>query len=353
MTTLILGAPDPEMQEIERLARLAGARVVYALVGRERVHPANAYRVDGLSEPVGDGRVAAVECDGPAVPETAARIDHHRPGDPGHGAPPERFLPASSVGQVLRWLHDGPEQVVPPVFSPPGTPWGAWAPAPEPCPTCGRAECEYAVSGEIVVSREVASGWTLRGERYTGFGDERLPWALDVSACVVLAAAADHCLAHAYAGRCPGVDPEALMRWRVETRAAHQGRAVADVLADVERARAMLRAAPRVVEASTLRPYLGVDVRDLRPGRGVPCAEHGPSCPGTLDGCWGDVPELPEAAAREGIPFLARPRPRAGETAKTVLQSAPPEAIREFLARAGEGAYGDPERGFAGVAGEL
>jgi hypothetical protein len=31
----------------------------------------------------------------------------------------------------------------------------------------------------------------------------------------VLAAAADHCLAAAYRGECPGVDPDALMRWRV------------------------------------------------------------------------------------------------------------------------------------------
>src|SRR5690606_42081711 len=40
----------------------------------------------------------------------------------------------------------------------------------------------------------------------------------------VLAAAADHCLAAAYRGECPGVDPDALMRWRVESRAAFQGR---------------------------------------------------------------------------------------------------------------------------------
>jgi hypothetical protein len=32
----------------------------------------------------------------------------------------------------------------------------------------------------------------------------------------VLAAAADHCLAAAYRGECHGVDPDALMRWRVE-----------------------------------------------------------------------------------------------------------------------------------------
>ena len=37
-----------------------------------------------------------------------------------------------------------------------------------------------------------------------------------------LVAAADHCLAAAYRGACPDVDPDALMRWRAETRAQFQ-----------------------------------------------------------------------------------------------------------------------------------
>src|SRR5690606_22285652 len=48
----------------------------------------------------------------------------------------------------------------------------------------------------------------------------------------VFAAAADHCLAAAYRGECPGVDPDALMRWRVAVRAAHQGRPVDELLDD-------------------------------------------------------------------------------------------------------------------------
>src|SRR5690606_25622302 len=31
-------------------------------------------------------------------------IDHHRPGDPGYGRPPEEFLAASSIGQVITEL---------------------------------------------------------------------------------------------------------------------------------------------------------------------------------------------------------------------------------------------------------
>src|SRR5690606_24913959 len=72
------------------------------------------------------------------------------------------------------------------------------------------------------------------------------PWVALIPSPLILAAAADHCLAAAYAGECPGVDPDALMVWRAETRAAFQGRSPDDILADVERARQALREAPRI-----------------------------------------------------------------------------------------------------------
>lgn len=73
-------------------------------------------------------------------------------------------------------------------------------------------------------------------------------------------------------------------------------------------------------------------------------------------GTWADlrgqsIPELPEAAAREGIPFLATVRDRDGRE-KVVLQAAPPGLVSRFMA--GEivpglkNVYGDPARGFAG-----
>src|SRR5690606_15675856 len=74
----------------------------------------------------------------------------------------------------------------------------------------------------------------------------------------VLVAAADHCLGAAYRGECPGVDPDALMHWRVAQRAQFQGRAAGQILDDIERARDLL-SDPDTVE---LAP--GIRVVDVR-----------------------------------------------------------------------------------------
>ena len=66
-----------------------------------------------------------------------------------------------------------------------------------------------------------------------------------------------------------------------------------------------------------------------------------------------ELSELPEAAARDGVPFIGVPRPGPDGRVKLVLQAAPPTAIKAFLR--GEGAaeglaglYGEPARGIAG-----
>jgi hypothetical protein len=138
-----------------------------------------------------------------------------------------------------------------------------------------------------------------------------------------LIAAADHCLAAAYRGGCPGVSPVDLRDWRIATRAAFQRRSEAEVLAEVEAARRVLAAAPRIDIA-------GIEVADLRQQ--------------------GIVPELPEAAAFDGVPFLALLLDR-GQT-KVVLQAAPPEVIATWMHEqelCSRKPYGDPARGFAGV----
>lgn len=249
-TLVVLGASDPEMEVIEALAKSLKLDSVWATSGGRPVHPGNAYVADTFDASSFD-YIVMVECGIPsfAAPSgaTISLIDHHRPGDPGHGRPPAEFWPASSLGQF----------------------------------------CQL-------------------------FGVEPTPEYLIV-------AAADHCLAAAYRGECPGVDPDALMAWRIKTRAAFQGRPVESVLADVDAARARLRATVGSEGFADLRGEV--------------------------------IPELPEAAAREGIAFLSTVCDRDGRE-KVVLQAASPELVSRFLAGGIvpglTGFYGDPARGFAG-----
>lgn len=268
----ILGADDPEMGMMKSLLSSAGISYGRAHLNGAPVRPHEAY-VSGVysvpSIPEGIEELWLIECQ-PDVPPglRTVVVDHHRPGDPGYGMPPEKFLEASSVGQVFRHLTD------------PGS-----------------------------LFRHRAGGWFL--------GDVQVPEE------IILCAAADHCLAAAYHGECPGVEPDALMEWRASTRAAFQRRPVEAVLADIRAALERLKSAPRLSIG-------GVEVADLREA--------------------GAIPELPEAAARAGMPFLACLVEK--NQRKLVLQSAPPQAIKAWMEEqhsSGRSPYGDPARGFAGV----
>lgn len=185
MTTRIwaLGAPDPEMEMIEKLLRECGESVVYAVASDgSRVTPGTAYRC--LVPEVPDGAtVYAVECID-VLPAGWVRIDHHRPGDPGYGRPPEEFLPASSVGQVIAEL-------------------ARLGRLPHPWQ---RGYLSAGTPGRWVL-------WGYRGEWTVAEAAPEHPRhhrATHIPHDIVLTAAADHCLSAAYRGECPGVYPDAL-----------------------------------------------------------------------------------------------------------------------------------------------
>lgn len=344
----ILGAADPEMEMIEALLRECGERVVHATVDGRRVHPGNAYRADipQQREPLGvAGTVYLVECDGerwqqgdddgePAV----VRIDHHRPGDGGYGRPPSEFLSASSIGQVIAELARLGRLPM-------------WLGTQDNSPgTVGREVGEWTDSisrgaRASACGEDAGEPPAIVTESDDGEGEG--PYVRLVPYELVLTAAADHCLAAAYRGECPGVDPDALMRWRAETRAAFQKRSVEDLLADVERAREALRAAPQI---DLVTSFVGCDYH----------GEHQAGC----GDCWIDsitvrdlrdrsVPELPEAAAREGAVYLATVKDRDGRPKVVLGGAAAPETVRAFLnswapAQGLTDIYGDPARCFAG-----
>lgn len=132
-------------------------------------------------------------------------------------------------------------------------------------------------------------------------------------------AAADHCLMHAYQGRCPGVTAEELQQWRTQTRAIARG------LTETELTRQIDVATDVLVRASRIQ--LG--------GHSVAFMDE-------------LVPEAAEASARAGIAYAYVKREPDGR-AKAGIQSAPPAAIQEWMDTCGlRGVYGDPQRGFAG-----
>ena len=140
----------------------------------------------------------------------------------------------------------------------------------------------------------------------------------------ILCAAADHCLAAAYRGECPGVQPDELYRWRLRQRAAFQGRPEADIVRDGEQALKAILAAPLI-------PLGDVVVRDLRGQR---------------------VSELPDAQARSGASVLCDGLPGRDSRQKVNLMGSA-EACRAFVEMAPAlglvEAYGDPARGIVGA----
>lgn len=341
-----IGGSDPEMERNEALLRECGMRVVHALgPDGQRVRPADAYRAR-VEEGALDGAtdVYLVECDVP-TPDGVTRhvLDHHRPGDPGYGRPPAEFLPASSIGQVIAALA---KKGALPVWDNGGHGYPA----------------RY---GEIFRWHDAGGDaqWCVQamwhGER----------WAAYIPHRYVLAAAADHCLGAAYRGECPGVDPDELMRWRVSTRAAFQRRPEADILADVERAREALRAAPTLLASSRDDRRRAVEEWEydrMANGR-HPDAETWTSardehlqsiCPDAMDDVRDmrrpePVPELVEAAARDGVAYVSGPLidPRDPRRAKYTC-SGPADVVRALTiwapAQGMADIYGDPARGFAG-----
>lgn len=208
----------------------------------------------------------------------AQNIDHHRPGDPGYGGEPDEFFESSSIGQVIREL--GKLGLVP----------------------------EWERSG---VPKEY-----------------------------LLVAAADHCLGAAYRGECPGVDPSELLEWRIQSRAAYQGRPAEDIRADIERARVVLRAAPRIT--------LGICEC------GCDQNEHGCGCQSCsaiaelADMRGQEVPELPDAAGLEKTGIIADGRPDKDGRVKVVCWGSYTEVDTFMRAMNFRDMYGDPCRGFAG-----
>lgn len=188
---------------------------------------------------------------------------------------------------------------------------------------------------------------------------------------LLMVAAADHCLAAAYAGQCPGVDPAGLAEFRIRQRAEFQKREVSELRAEMEAALKLLREA---VEPCPLCALTGGYCGGAAGHPACGCFDAVGVVGGrssvylggyTLADMRGQfVPELREAALIAQLPgYLAEVAEGKGAGQRKLVISAPESAVAAFLeaARVGNVAgtpvhtdgelkpYGDPARGFAGA----
>lgn len=103
MHTVILGAPDPEMDMIWKLCLDTRGEFVPSVA----YHNGNLLTEETCREVtsvsfLGYRDVYAIECDGPAIPAEATRIDPHRKSDPFYASPPSMYWEASSLGRVAK-----------------------------------------------------------------------------------------------------------------------------------------------------------------------------------------------------------------------------------------------------------
>lgn len=267
-TLFILGAADPEMNLIETLLSRAGFMYCHAMHSGERVIPSNAYRANHLS-PIQSSTVRSQGLDGLHIVTVECEvkgilpyyhIDHHRPGDRGFGMPPERFFEGSSIGQLYTLLTK-----------------------------------DYGVQPELY---------------------EDILWEIK------LAAAADHCLGHAYAGLCPGINPGELALWRAITRAEHQKVQPREIIERVTQAKKEIAQLPTV----TIGDWTFRDAGRKK------------------------IRELPEASAQLGIPVQYEMDERDGRVKVGILGGCA-DLIQTWMDHHSdhlEDVYGDPERGYAG-----
>ncbi len=321
---IIFGGKDDEESMARHIARSVGCVLATATVNGKPVHAGNAYYADGFRIDEGSldsvERVVIFECSPAAAGdlEVIAQCDHHNPGDPGYGLGPKEFMSASSIGQLLEIL----------TLKYGGKMWEkiGWT----PCISrfYGRdkgAYCRF-LEGDWIV------GYDLQDPL---LWDSAFTWVIPKE--IVLTAADDNCPADAYAGRCPGVQPEEFLAYRIKmierfytNHPKLPNKSKEEIFASIQEAKKKLLAAPLVD-----------GVRDLRE--------------------FGLIDELPDAALSIGEAYMASlPETDRGNNPtgniKIVLGGhTTPEAVERFMRwgnslpnRVGD-AYGNPIRGFAGV----
>lgn len=321
MTTpvFILGRADVEMVAISDLLLENHFPVFQGIVRGKPANVKSAYHLEAVRPKEGcdesllsllkkeDAEVVFIECDSESIRRRVEQtqhhyiqIDHHHPGDFGFETDPMWYLSGSSIGQVLEYLVHHTDAAL--------------------------AEFEW-----VTVPEDELDGWEEPGitfnltqqewqiQRFRNGSWERAP----VPERYRLVAAADHCLASAYQGMCPGVDPVTLREWRLQTRAVRKEMSTDELRAIIDRTREKLR----------LLAQDGVADLTVYPK--------------------GTLPEAPEAAAQEQLAILTSNDSYQGQYRKlSLVGSIAPERIQRWMDHQkslNREVYGNPTRGYAGA----
>ena len=138
-------------------------------------------------------------------------------------------------------------------------------------------------------------------------------------------AAADHCLTAAYAGQCPGIDPDKLRQIRRQCKVRMRNIAPETWEEQVAAAKAVLLNAPKIQFGDCELAWFDETQGDML------------------------VPELSEASAQLGQPYVAIRSQNLEGRVKAAIKSADPQTVKLWMNRCGlKDLYGCPERGFAG-----
>ncbi|MCP4746227.1 MAG: hypothetical protein GY874_08815 [Desulfobacteraceae bacterium] len=193
----ILGAPDLEMDKIEKFLKVADMPYKYATANGRRVTSDNAY----YAEPVylenltlsPRAQAVFVECapafvldiyrQGPSLDTIS--IDHHRLGDKGYAKPPTMFMQASSIGQVLTLLA---RSMMTKKF----------------VKAIDRYTKKDNPLAKVMGKYSIRQMELLMGDWYVRLNSKGQ--YIEIPRDIVLVAAADHCLAAVKAGRCLGIE---------------------------------------------------------------------------------------------------------------------------------------------------
>lgn len=312
---IILGAKDPEMDMIEDdMLKPIGLEFEYAMKGSERVHPGNAYNADNKCD-----SAIMIECGGNSL--RGRSIDHHNPGDLGYNIKPDFFLPASSLGQMLRLIIDN----------------------------SSNSNDYEKLCDDLGISsfynEKLGNMFELTGKTKLGFyclddgkwiirnNNENLPDGI-VPKRFVLQAAADHCLRAAYNNECPGVKPDDVKCLQIENIAKTTKKSHFELQRLIDGFEKDLLSADifSIEGMNFARDMTGVDL-----GFGY-SAEY---------------LAIKEAATFRGVPYVVKHRFNENASETLMLNSASEDLVEQFMNVYGPKVgltkiFGNPSRGYAG-----